>query len=91
MSYDTYKIGDKPVVEFQLGDNVHFKAMVIDSLEKPGAMPQLTIWSDTEKGWCMAVSQDMIDNLHTKAMVSARILEVAKRLKLFDLVSQKAD
>lgn len=65
--------------------------MVIESLEKPTSMPQLTIWSDTEKGWCMAISQEMLDNPHTKAMVSARILEVAKRLKLFDLVSHKAD
>lgn len=91
MSDDKYRVGEKSVEVKHIGDTMQFKAMVLDNLEKPTSMPHLTIWSDTEKGWCMAVSQEMMDNPHTKQQVAARILEVVKRLRLFEIVSQHTD
>lgn len=42
-----YKIGEKPTEMTHTGDTLKFKAMVLDNMEKPTAMPQLTIWTDS--------------------------------------------
>lgn len=81
----------------QKNDQVHlvggmvFKNYVLNSLNRPQAMPMLCVWYDIQNQWCFAVGDDLKSNAEAKKSVGLILFRLAKDFKLFDEIGVVTD